>query len=336
MASVPNVYSAEPALPVLAHSLLTEKNGAAAETSQPSDEPTNWSLKADWERGIRSSNDSIFRCGAVVGFSRLRSSKDSNEYIGQIPRYLLTTHLRKVLPSSEPTAFIVHPGSFDAFAPRTLLNELLSSSPNQPGLSKEDAIHRLDSVQLLPVYNFPGAAQAIGKVSDVLQEIQERRESNQLSGDSAHPIILIVLGLDSLAEGVIRASNPVKGTALLTATLRTLTRVSRAHASCLSVLLVNTNGIGPFHSEADGKAESTRSLPIPYGDAPKPTREDGIRSIFHTAGPSLLSNLLMKTLDQGIDTHLLLSDVKGSPVVEVIKDRVGTGLGKWEIWGRQH
>jgi hypothetical protein len=40
----------------------------------------------------------------------------------------------------------------------------------------------------------------------------------------------------------------------------------------------------------------------------------------------------MKTLDQGIDTHILLSDVKATQVAEVIKDRVGTGLGKWGIW----
>jgi hypothetical protein len=48
--------------------------------------------------------------------------------------------------------------------------------------------------------------------------------------------------------------------------------------------------------------------------------------------PSLLSTLLMKTLDQGIDTHIMLSDVKAAQVAEVIKDRLGTGLGKWGIW----
>lgn len=196
------------------------------------------------------------------------------------------------------------------------------------GISKEDAIKRLDSVQLLPVHNFPHAAQAIGQISQSLSEIADRRQQQQRS----HPIILIVVGLDTLAEGIIRASNPVKGTALLAATLRNLTRLSRAYSSFLSIMLANTNGLGPPSFESDKQpvsnqpkapetTEDTRSLP-----------DDGIHSIFQSAEPSLLSNLLMKTLDQGIDTHILLSDVKVTTVAEVIKDRVGAGVGKWGIW----
>jgi hypothetical protein len=177
-------------------------------------------------------------------------------------------------------------------------------------------------VQLFPIHNFANAAQAIGSVSDSLQEFQSRRANN-------NPVVLIVVGLDTLAEGIIRASNPVKGTALLAATLRNLTRMSRAYASFLSVMLVNTNGLGPPHFESDKQLEKQKS---PGEDDTKFSRDDGIHSIFQMPGPSLLSNLLMKTLDQGIDTHILLSDVKSAKVAEVIKDRVGTGLGKWGIW----
>jgi hypothetical protein len=177
-------------------------------------------------------------------------------------------------------------------------------------------------VQLFPIHNFVNAAQAIGSVSDSLQEFQSRRANN-------NPVVLIVVGLDTLAEGIIRASNPVKGTALLAATLRNLTRMSRAYASFLSVMLVNTNGLGPPHFESDKQLEKQKS---PAEDDMKFSRGDGIHSIFQMPGPSLLSNLLMKTLDQGIDTHILLSDVKSAKIAEVIKDRVGTGLGKWGIW----
>jgi len=225
-----------------------------------------------------------------------------------------------VPPTSETSAFIIHPSNFDAFAPRILLNSLQSTADQH--LSREDAIKRLDSVQLLPIHNFPNAVQAIGKVSDSLQEIQSRRTNN-------YPVVLIIVGLDTLAEGIIRASNPVKGTGLLAATLRKVTRMSRAYASFLSVMLVNTNGLGPPNFESDRQPEKQRD---PAEENMRYSREDGIHSIFQMSGSSLLSNLLMRTLDQGIDTHILLSDVKSAKVAEIIKDRVGNGLGKWGIW----
>ncbi|KAJ6187778.1 hypothetical protein N7519_002686 [Penicillium mononematosum] len=315
----------------------------STENAAPSNETpakNDWNLKNDWKQGIQSSNEAVFRCGVVLGFSRLRMrSNESNEYIAQIPRYLLINQLRSIHPSSEPSAFIIHPRSFEAFAPRTLLNELQSSSHQQPGLSRDDAIRKLDSVQLLPVHNFTNAAQAIGKVSESLHEIQENREQQIKPTDaspSTHkPIVLIVAGLDTLTEGVIRASNPARGAAVLTATLRTLTRLSRVHASHLSIILVNTNGLGTMNPEWDKNQSSTGNTTTHGHGAARQPLEDGIHSIFHSDIPSLFPTLLMKTLDQGIDTHLLLSDLRGAQIVEVIKDRVGTSLGKWGIWNEQ-
>ena len=88
MASAPSVYAAEPAYPVLAHSLLTKPETQVAEAGDPLSEVDNsqdWNLKNDWDTGIQADNSGIFRCGAVIGFSRLRSrSKDTDEYIGQV------------------------------------------------------------------------------------------------------------------------------------------------------------------------------------------------------------------------------------------------------------
>ncbi|KAJ5551076.1 hypothetical protein N7461_005774 [Penicillium sp. DV-2018c] len=328
-----------PAFPILADSLLPPpippENAASSSSKTASKD--NWSLENDWVQGIQSSKKSIFRCGVVIGFSRLRTrSKESNEYIAQVPRHILTSHLRVVKPS-DPTAFIIHPGSFEAFAPRTLLNELQSSSHGQSGLTRDEAIQRLDSVQLLPVHQFPNAAQAIGKVSDVLHRIQEKRdqrdEPTEPSGTSSNdPILLIVVGLDTLAEGVVRASNPVRGAAVLTATLRTLTRLSRVHASYLSVIMVNTNGIGSINPEWMKNKQSTGNTTSHEDNVSRQPLEDGIHSIFHSDISSLFPTVLLKALDQGIDTHLLISDLRGAQIVEVIKDRVGTGLGKWGIW----
>lgn len=251
----------------------------------------------------------------------------------QIPRHLLIKSLSENPPSSEPRVFIIFPRGFEAFAPITLLSALQSSSGSLK-LSREEAIKRLDTVQLLPVHNLPNAAQAIGHMSESLQQIEKARQQQQQqqaeNTRSDQPVILIVVGLDTLAEGVIRASNPVRGTALLSATLRSLNRMSRAHAPYLSTILVNTNGIGPAAFESNHQQGPNRTKP--QDEDNRPSWDDGVHSVFHTPGSSLLSTLLMKTLDQGIDTHILLSDIKNTQVAEVIKSRVGPGLGKWSVW----
>lgn len=249
----------------------------------------------------------------------------------QIPRHLFAKHVLRNPSTSETTVFIVHPSNFDAFSPITLLNELLSAG-DLPSLSREDAVKRLDSVQLLPVFDLQHAGQAIAKVSESLQQIKERRpQSSDVKKPSvaAGPsVLLLVAGLDTLAEGVIRHSNPAKGTAVLAAILRDLNRIARTHASDLSTILVNTNGLGAY-----GPLSETTQTKVE--DDSGTSRDDGLHSIFQMPGSSLLSNLLMRTLDQGIDTHILLSDVKAAKVAEVIKDRAGTGLGKWGIWSRR-
>lgn len=227
-----------------------------------------------------------------------------------------------------PIAFIIFPRGFEAFAPRILFNAL-QSRPAEVKLPREEAIRRLDNVQLLPVHNFPNAVQAIGKVSEALQRIESARQTAPNNPNPQHAF-LIVVGLDTLAEGIIRASNPVRGTALLASTLRNLNRLSRAHASYLSTMLVNTNGIGPASFEWNNKQAPNRSNP--QDEDARPSWDNGLHSVFQTPGSSLLSTLLMKTLDQGIDTHILLSDIQESQIAEVIKSRVGPGLGKWSIW----
>ncbi|KAJ5390292.1 uncharacterized protein N7496_001360 [Penicillium cataractarum] len=336
MASAPSVYAAEPACPILAHSLLAKPESKIPDTGDlvhEAGQNDDWNLKDDWITGTQTNNTGVFRCGSVIGFSRLRSrSKDTDEYIGQIPRYLLTSHLLRIDASSEPTAFIIYPSNFDALAPRLLLNALQSLSEG-PGLSREEALRHLDAVQLLPVQTLPNAAQAIGNVSESLKEIHEKRQAQQRDtpAEPTQPVILIVVGLDTLAEGVIRASNPVRGTALLAATLRNLTRMARAYASWLSIILINTSGLGPAYFDATQPPDSNQTR-TPNDEDARPSGDDGIHSIFQTPGSSLLSTLLMKTLDQGIDTHIMVSDVKATQVAEVIKDRIGTGLGKWGIW----
>jgi hypothetical protein len=85
MASAPNIYSAEPAFPVLADSLLRQTESTENAAPHSNDTKNDWNLKNDWKQGIQSSDEAVFRCGVVLGFSRLRMrSSESNEYIGQV------------------------------------------------------------------------------------------------------------------------------------------------------------------------------------------------------------------------------------------------------------
>ncbi|KAI2792726.1 hypothetical protein POX_b02768 [Penicillium oxalicum] len=339
MSSNPSVYAAEPAYPILAHTLLQAPSTDLTDSEESNYDVTSersWNLKDDWEKGIQNNIAGVFRCGTVIGFSRLRSrSKDTDEYVGQIPRYLLTSHLVRT-PSSETCAFIIHPSNFDALSPRLLLHGLQSTttSSHQPALSKIEALKRLDHVQLLPVQSLPNAAQAINTVSDSLQKLQEQRQTRR-SADSPveleSPVIFLIAGLDTLAEAVVRASNPLRGTALLGAILRSVNLLARTYAPWLSVILVNTSGLGPAQYDISQPVDGNPSERA-RKEATKIPGEDSIHSVFSSPGGPLLWTLLMKTLDQGIDTHILLSDVKAAQVAEVIKDRTGVGLGKWGIW----
>ena len=83
MAAAPNVYTAEPAHPVLAYSLLTQQGHRRP--GHDTAEANAWKLQNDWESGIQTSGSSVFRCGSVVGFSRLRTRiNDNGEYVGQV------------------------------------------------------------------------------------------------------------------------------------------------------------------------------------------------------------------------------------------------------------
>ncbi|KAL1986295.1 hypothetical protein VTN96DRAFT_6663 [Rasamsonia emersonii] len=351
---------------------------------------TAWNLMTDFEKGVRTRDDSdscshIFRCGTTIGFSWLKKEgwwnarglrsveqeDQCRERVGELPRRLLASLLLRSKESSrsspQPKAFIIHPSNSSTFAPETLLQDVLSLDRrhHEPAvsslLSRDEAITLLDAVQLLAVYDFPSAVQAISQVSDALHELQQGRRKHpsgeEQEEEEDEPILLIVEGLDALTESVIRTSNPLRGSALLMPALRTLTHLSRAYASFLSVLLVNTLGLGGTTSagayQKPASADNTpQSVPITVTE--DRTRasilnpdDGGLQSIFFrsasaSAGSwsragagtgSLLPTLLSRTLDQGIDSHLLLSSVKGKSVVEVIKDRTGDGVGKWCVWG---
>ncbi|KAL3464378.1 hypothetical protein BJX64DRAFT_275865 [Aspergillus heterothallicus] len=353
--SLRNTYNIVPAGPVLGHSLLPLSTQSAtnmnvvlgSEHRGPEPNPAEtWNLRLDIERGLHSSSKT-FSPGTIIGFSRLQvisPSGSDDEFTGELPRNLLIDWLYRTMstdttPISRTRAFIIHPANLAVFSPEKLLASLLSSQPHS--LSRTQAISYLDSVQLFPVFDFVAAVQAINEVSDLLHETRAARQpkddSDPESGNAIqhsagskanYSITFIIAGLDTLAEAVIRASNAVRGTAVLSSALRTLAQLSRMHQSYLSIVLVNTSGVGPTMRDNTGN-KLAQSQAHSRGHQ---NRDDGPHSMFSTADTFLFPTLLMRTLDQGIDTHLLVSNTRKSAVVEVIKDRVGSGVGKWCAW----
>lgn len=243
------------------------------------------------------------------------------------------------------------------FAPETLFKGLLDCQ-NVGGSNKmteTEALSLLDQVELLPVHDFSSAAQAISQVSDAISNIREQHrrtsvedsEEDKDTEESCQPptTLLIIEGLDTMAEDVIHNSNAMRGSAILTPVLRTLTHLSRTHISFLSILLVNTTALGSLQQQTQPQQISaTQTSAVDVGG--RTTTEGtagGLYSAFardYTHGKSqhegqvqpLLNTLLSRTLDQGIDTHLLLQVRRGQSLVELIKDRTGDGLGKWCVW----
>lgn len=251
--------------------------------------------------------------------------------------------------------FIIHPIQSTMFAPETLFKGLLEwqnlENINKM-MSEKEVLVLLDQVELLPVHDFSSATQAISQVSDAISNIREQHrcgsvedsEEERDDEESRQPptTLLIIEGLDTMAEDVIHNSNAMRGSAILTPVLRTLTHLSRMHTSFLSILLVNTTALGSLQQQSQSQQISATQTSA--DDVSGRTTTMGTAGGLHSAFAReytqqherqvrlLLNTLLSRTLDQGIDIHLLLQVRRGQSLVEVIKDRTGDGLGKWCVW----
>lgn len=267
--------------------------------------------------------------------------------------------------------YIIRPSHSSTFAPNALLNAILeeaSHSPQTQLSSRDQAIDLLDCVELLSIHDFSAATRAISQVSDrlyAMQQQEQRRQTNPNNQDYPPSqdeddddefsekrllpptVLFIIEGLDALAENVIRNSDALRGSAVLTPALRTLTYLSRSYASFLSVVLVNTTGLGahpppPQSQSHDSSSDINRGM---RNNNIKST--GGLFSVFsrtHNKAENehdddtrdeplpLLHTLLARTMDQAFDVHLLYQLRKNQALVEVVKDRTGDGLGKWCLW----
>lgn len=80
-----SLYASEPAPPTLAHSLLSQPVEDITNTHCPN----TWNLETAIEEGLqRPPSGSLFRCGVIIGFSRLRQNgrdeDQDHESVGQV------------------------------------------------------------------------------------------------------------------------------------------------------------------------------------------------------------------------------------------------------------
>lgn len=109
---------------------------------------------------------------------------------------------------------------------------------------------------------------------------------------------------------------------------------------------IEVQGHGKEHNIYDQKYPAQNHPPFSHHrHRPSNDTSIGTPSIFsadlslspppspNPSAPTFLHSwVLSRSMDQGFDTHLLVSKVQGNMVVEVAKDRVGDRVGRWCIW----
>lgn len=93
-----SLYASDPAPPVLAHSLLSQTVQDTRDPNIPTERARN--LRTAIEKGVQCFSDTLFRPGAVIGFSRPKGRStdgdDDHECIGRVGQ-----HRREIYKASQ-------------------------------------------------------------------------------------------------------------------------------------------------------------------------------------------------------------------------------------------
>jgi hypothetical protein len=207
-----------------------------------------------------------------------------------------------------PSTFII--GAPDTSVASSINNLLSMRLVNK---SENFRIQLLDTVQLMPYFDFVGLSESFSEVSARLHDLRNgaRKDSSLLKRH-----ILLVDGLCPALESAQRRSGLVQANALAASFLRSITHLSRSHPSLLILLKLVAS------QDARGGEQ--------------------LISAFSSPGKSFCGvspgGMLENTLLAGTDTVVLLHDTvyaglrDGDLILEVVKDRVGTSLGQWVVW----
>ncbi|WEW55245.1 hypothetical protein PRK78_000674 [Emydomyces testavorans] len=343
--------------PLLAYSLLHSSEEHIEHHAQKSPTADGWNLKPDIDKGapLIPGERSLFAPGRVVGISgllppaaRQRQSKD--EDAPAVRNWVFESSSE--LEPTTPQAFIIQFYRSRAYTPEYLFRAMQSKLPEHPA----DCIQTiLDTVKIFRAFNLDEILEAIFRISDILHAHKPHKPPSS-------PTLLLLEGLDDSLEEIRRTSSTLAAQAKLIPLLRTLTTLSRTHATYLTVVVVNsillptTTPSPPAPRIREAAEQKSRELSTPQEGAHPYSRKHhhqnphlSVQSIFstpptplqsepppeeqdqkRTSQPAIsYSSSVSRSLDQGFDTHLLVSKKENRMIIEVAKDRMGNDLGRW-------
>lgn len=234
--------------------------------------------------------------------------------VQQLAEHLIAAHLSTLVPflsshdSNTASTFVIAPPNTPV---ASNINHVLRTK--RTIRSETARIQLLNTVQLMPYFDFAGLSESLSEVACRLHDLQNstRTESPQLKRH-----VLFIDGLCPVLESTQRRSGPVQANALAASLLRSVIHLSRSHP----VVLVLFNLEARW--EARGGEELRSAFSSPQNNC------CGIRP----------GGMLQNTLLAGIDTVVLLHNMldaglrNGDLIVEVVKDRTGASLGQWATW----
>lgn len=239
----------------------------------------------------------------------------------QLVEQLIATHVAKLEPSahgdgcSTPSTFVIAPTNTSV---ASTIHNLLKT--RLPTISEDTCLQLLDTVQIMQYFDLAGLAESLSEVATYLHNFYSGPApllpSHGMVSPSKKRHVLLVDGLCPALESTQRRSGVVQANALAASLLRSVTHLSRSYPSLLVLLSLEVS------RDARGAKEITSAF-SDLGEG--------------TCGVSP-GGVLQRALLAGIDTVVLLHDMgdagleDGNLIVEVVKDRVGAGLGQWVVW----
>ncbi|EFQ97942.1 hypothetical protein MGYG_00978 [Nannizzia gypsea CBS 118893] len=178
--------------------------------------------------------------------------------------------------------------------------------------------------------------------------------NNQRGGGPIEPpILLLIEGMDVAIQETIHTSDTDAAGEQLCSLLRTLTLLCRTYESLFAVIIANSIPLRPQAPKAIQMPTEDLRSQVRAGRTPIETplttpymlkdMDFPVESVFEApddrrliSGSPYLSSLQLSIfadeIDEGIDIHLAISSVDNERVVEVIKDRNGDNLGRWDVF----
>lgn len=258
----------------------------------------------------------------------------------QLTLHFLITHLlQSQAGQTHVSAFVVQ--YFDS-RPISLMEDIFPSlQEHWPHTAPSHIEKVLSRVQTYRALDYNGMSEAVGQISTILDQTHPPPaagvQSEQQQQRQHHRTLLIIDGLDHSLSDLSRSSGSVLIAQAHAARLsRILSSLSRKHPHSLAILALNSTALPQVTSPVDNGSfvnpfpPVTSVFPCASPQVQVQVAQGQGQGIAAKKKTSPYVSPLARTFDQVLfDTHLLVSKVGDGIVVEVVKDRLGDGKGRW-------